>query len=199
MVCTASTTSHTPLSRTADYKHETRQASACSMVRSHGKLAKIDDFLQRFTEAEVVSKVQLVDKRQGHSSWTTADEQTKGDNSLTAANHRVLWHAGSLTAEKKKKKRWIFEAWDKISTSASNIERQKGKAIFCAMLQFLEEHNMLHARLSPWKWLHLFLLWPTFTQIQEYLCNRTGASAVLKSQNIAVSSCIAQTPYLAHR
>lgn len=68
MLCTPSTTSYTLLSRTGDDEHERGQESAYVRVRSHVKPASTDDFPQRLTEAEVNSKVQLVDKRQGHNS-----------------------------------------------------------------------------------------------------------------------------------
>lgn len=100
MVCTPFTTSHTLLSRTQDYEHERGQDSAYVTVRSHGKPASTGDFPWRFTEAGVISKVQLVDKREGHNPWTTADEQTKGDNSIAAVNRRMLWPAGSLAGGK---------------------------------------------------------------------------------------------------
>lgn len=68
-MCTPSTTSHTLLSRTGDYKYERGQDSAYVRVRAHGKPASFDDFAQRFTEAEVmISKVELVGKKQGHNS-----------------------------------------------------------------------------------------------------------------------------------
>lgn len=50
------------------YEHEREENSAYVTVISHEKPASIDGFPQRLTEAEVISKVQLVDKRQGHDS-----------------------------------------------------------------------------------------------------------------------------------
>lgn len=48
------------------------------------------DFSQRFTEAEVITKVQLIDKRQGYNSQTTTDEQKKETTAcLTVINHTM--------------------------------------------------------------------------------------------------------------
>lgn len=68
MGCTSSTTLHAFLSRNEDNERKRRQDSAYVTARSHEKPGNVDDFPQRFTETQVISKLQLVDKRQGHNT-----------------------------------------------------------------------------------------------------------------------------------
>lgn len=47
------------------------------------------DFSQRFTEAEVITKIQLIDKRQGYNSQTTDKQKKKTTACLTVINHTM--------------------------------------------------------------------------------------------------------------
>lgn len=193
MLCTPSTTTNSLLSRTGDYEHERGENSAYVTVSSHEKHWWLSTEVHRSRgDKQSTAGWQKTRTRFVNSRW--AD---KGDNSITAVNHGMLWHSGRLVGGGKE------ILWGKIWSSASNSKRQKDKAISYAVLQVLGEHNTLLERVSPWKSLHLFpSVWSTLTETQDSFCNRAEASAalksrtslslyVLKSQNFSASTCMA--------